>query len=389
MRIAVLGAGVAGMATAIVLKQRGHVVQIYERRPAQSSLGAGVVLWPNASFVLDELGLLSRIATVGGRPLSMQRFSETGEPLGQLDIRDLDQKMGFPSFAILRRDLQQILSDRARQLDVPIRYGHQAVNILQEQDGYAQVAFAHHDPIQAELVIGADGRMNSCARRYVLGHNTPVLQGVVTWIGTLTAPTALVEDIAIRDFWGVGKRFGIVAINQSTLYWAGAIGVEAPSPAGHADLKAELTAQFAEWPEMVQQVIARSEPHHIRKIDLYDHDPATIWHRNRVLMIGDAAHASLPTSGQGASQALEDAWHLGQCFPDDGMDLESALTAFTERRQSKTGFMTQFARDFSSSLFNPDADACRLRNEQARSANLQQAVAAMAEGWGATLPLRP
>jgi len=387
MEIAILGAGVAGVATAIALKQRGHAVRVYERRLSQSNLGAGVVLWPNASFVLAELGLLPDIAAVGGRLLTMKRFSDSGEHIGQLNITELDRRMGFPSYSILRRDLQRILLARACEFDIPIYHGKRALDIKSENSSYATVYFDDGDSAQAELVIGADGRMNSCARRYVLGNNIPVFQGVVSWVGTMEARSDLMKEIAALDYWGVGKRFGIVAVNQSTLYWAGSIAASAPSTARNANPKTDITAHFFNWPAIIRYVIEQSEHHRICKVDLYDHDAVEIWHRERVLMIGDAAHASLPTSGQGASQALEDAWHLAQCLVSDDIDLDASLVTFTERRKTKTHLMTKIARDFSSSLFNPDIEACRIRNEQARASNLEHSVASMAEGWGATLPL--
>ncbi len=393
MEIAILGAGVAGMATAIALRQRGHTVRVYERRLSQAGLGAGVVLWPNAGFVLAELGLLPDIAASGGRLAAMKRFNDCGEPLGRLDISELDRRMGFPSYAILRTDLQRILLARAADAGIPIFHGKRAVEIASESHGHATVHFDDGGAIEAALVIGADGRMNSCARRYVLGANipaVPVFQGVASWIGAMTAPAGLVEEIAALDYWGVGKRFGIVAVNPSTLYWAGSIAAAAPgTTTGHADAKAELMAHFSGWPAIVHSVIEQSEGRRIRQVDLYDHDPVETWHRGRVLMIGDAAHASLPTSGQGASQALEDAWHLAQCLADDPIDLDASLTAFTERRKVKTHSMTRIGRDFSSSLFSMDVEACRLRNRQARQSDTAQAIAAMAAGWGAGLPLAP
>ncbi len=101
--IAVLGAGVGGVTAAIALVQRGFEVSIFERTSAPAHIGAGMVLWPNASFVLHKLGLLSGVAACSGRPETMRRISSEGERLGELDLRAIDRRMGYPSYSILPR----------------------------------------------------------------------------------------------------------------------------------------------------------------------------------------------------------------------------------------------------------------------------------------------
>ena len=83
--------------------QRGFEISVLERWQAATLLGAGIVVWPNASFVLGELGLLPKIAAPAGRPDNMRRISATGQPLGELSLRAIDRAMGYPSYAILRK----------------------------------------------------------------------------------------------------------------------------------------------------------------------------------------------------------------------------------------------------------------------------------------------
>ena len=125
MNIAIIGAGVGGLCAAIALRQSGHEVTIYERTATKSNIGAGIVCWPNATFVLAQLGLLSEISLVSGRIRSMGRYSDSGEKLGTLDIELLDSQMGFPSFSILRRGLMDILTRNALRHGAKIYYGHE------------------------------------------------------------------------------------------------------------------------------------------------------------------------------------------------------------------------------------------------------------------------
>ncbi|WP_317205197.1 FAD-dependent monooxygenase [Janthinobacterium sp.] len=242
---------------------------------------------------------------------------------------------------------------------------------------------------RADLILGADGRMDSPARRYVRGGGAGAAryQGFVNWVGSVEAPCDLVDDLAVRDYWGAGERFGVVPVSRRSLYWAGARAAAAPGATGAGDFKEGLLALFAGWPALVGAVIARTPATAIRRIPIYDLDPCARWRRDNVLLIGDAAHASLPTSGQGACQALEDAWHLARCLAQHGADTDAALGAFTAVRLAKTGAITQAGRHLAQALFHLDPAASAARDAQARGADARQAVAAMAQGWGAGLPL--
>ena len=380
MEIAILGGGVAGVASAIAFKLQGHDVTVYERRDAAANIGAGIVVWPNAAFVLAQFGILDDIAAVAGRPRAMRRLSRTGDDLGALDIGLIDRRMGYPSLSILRTDFQRILLTRLQSLGVDVRYGHKVVRI----DAGTVVHFDDGTTLTADLVVGADGRMASCARRYVTGDDTPVYQGFINWIGVCEGDF---DVDAIQDYWGIGARFGIVPVTRNKAYWAGGAAqatIGARNPDAYRD---ELHRMFADWPAPVRHIIAGAPAARINKIYVHDHDPVPTWHRDRLILIGDAAHAALPTSGQGACQALEDAWHLANCVAAHPGDLDRALDAFTALRFQKTAGITMAGRGLAASLFNRDEAFCRERDHASKHADFAGLAAAMADGWSRHLPL--
>jgi 2-polyprenyl-6-methoxyphenol hydroxylase-like FAD-dependent oxidoreductase len=387
MKIAILGGGVAGIASAIAFRQQGFDVTVHERRAAAENIGAGIVVWPNAAFVLDRFGLLDAMAAVAGRPRAMRRFSRHGDDLGALDIGLIDARMGYPSLSILRTDFQRILASRLRSLDVEVQYGRRVVHI-DTRDDAAHVQFDYGSTLTADLIVGADGRMASCARRYVTGANTPVYQGFVNWIGVYEGQDITFDVDAISDYWGTGERFGIVPVGPHTAYWAGGAAQDAVGARDPANYHGELLRLFADWPVPVRQLIAGTLAARINKIHVHDHDPVPTWHRHNLVMIGDAAHAALPTSGQGACQALEDAWHLAQCVASHPDDLGQALQAFTAVRYQKTAGIAMAGRSLASMLFERDEAACRARDESSRRADFTQLATAMADGWSRHLPLR-
>ena len=116
MEIGILGGGIAGLSVALALRRQGYNPRVYERRAVPATMGAGVTLWPNASFVLEELGLLQDIEAIGGRPLTMRRQDAAGNALGGLDLGLLDRTMGYPTCTVLRRHLQDLMEDASNEL---------------------------------------------------------------------------------------------------------------------------------------------------------------------------------------------------------------------------------------------------------------------------------
>lgn len=389
MRVIILGAGIAGLSTAIALKQKGIDVAIYEKQHAHQHAGAGIVCWPNASFVLDKLGILNDIRVLAGRPTHMHRLSDKGESLGSLDIQALDTLMGYPSLSILRKDLMQTLEAHARKLHIAIHYASGAKSLFQKKSGSTLVELQDGSHLQADLIIGADGRMNSLTRAFVNGDNTPIYQGFINWVGIFESSRSTFNDIAVSDYWGVGQRFGLVPISSRKAYWAGAIA--SASRSGEKDeiinKQQELLDLFKQWPATINNIIQTTPTANIHKIYVHDHDPITTWHKDNVLLIGDAAHAPLPTSGQGACQALEDAWHLIQTLEQYDMHLPSVFQAFTQKRFTKTKSITQGARQLASSIFNTDTSYCLQRNQQSKTNDYNGLIKGMAAGWGRDLPI--
>ncbi len=387
LRSAILGGGIAGLGAAIALAGRGFEVEVFERHAAPTDIGAGIVCWPNASFVLQELGLLDSVAGLAGRPTRMRRVSWTGEELGALDIRKLDQLMGSPSLSVLRRELQAALLSRVDGLGIRVRNGHAADRIEPSPAGPASVHFANGATVAADVILGADGRMRSVARAFVHGDNRPRYQGFVNWLGTFESDRAVFSEsqIEVMDCWGVGVRFGVVPVSRSKAYWAGAAPALKLGAKSQPDHRAELRALFRGWPSPIPELIEETPPERIEQ----DLRPRSRSHRHvasRQRLADRRRRArSAATSGQGASQALEDAWHLAECL-SSAASLEEAFTAFTKRRHAKNAAINAGARDLARSLFATDPALCE-RGSRGQGDRLRGHGRGMARGWSSGLPM--
>lgn len=152
-------------------------------------------------------------------------------------------------------------------------------------------------------------------------------------------------------------------------------------------MRQEIEDLFSGWPEPVARIIQATPAHAIRLIAVHDLEPLSTWSRANVLLVGDAAHAPLPTSGQGACQALEDAWHLARCLDGTDGGLDEALLRLAEIRGPKTTKLAEQGRVFARGLFATDPETCRIRNARAKASDRLRDVQVLAAGWAQGLPM--
>ncbi|SEQ69519.1 2-polyprenyl-6-methoxyphenol hydroxylase [Amphritea atlantica] len=337
-RIAIVGAGVAGMALAILAAKQGYQVSLYERGSQVSSMGAGVTLWPNAVYIMQQMGLEKELMHLGGTPRLMRQFNQQGVLLGELDIETMNSLSGFTSVTILRRDLMKLLDSALDGLGVERQFN---CTITPEAITGLKQDF--------DLVVGADGRMHSVVRQVLYqGQITPRYQGFINIIGISQMDGAL--DNAIHDYRGRGERFGIVPVAADVCYWAAAWSTSMDKERPLSGWYEEMHRRFLGWPDPLQCVLSSYDKASLRAIFVHDLDPLPYWHEDNLLMIGDAAHAPLPTSGQGACQALEDAWHLVRILAEED-ELDSALPTFYQRRIDKASAAQAAGRQLAQGIF--------------------------------------
>jgi len=350
-RIAIVGAGVAGIALAILATKQGYQVSLYERNSNISSIGAGVTLWPNAMFVLQQMALEDEIKGLGGVPSFMRQFDKFGTQQGKLNIEDVNALSGFASVTILRRDLMNILARALDDLGVKIQFN---CSMTVEDIDTLKQSFS--------LVVGTDGRMNSVVRHTLYPQEVkPCYQGFINIIGISQLEEGVLDN-AIDDFRGPSERFGIVPVKAGLCYWAAGWSTQMDKLRPLSAWFDEMHQRFINWPVPVQNVLECYDKSSLNRIFVHDINPLPYWHKDNVLIIGDAAHAPLPTSGQGACQALEDAWHLARHlsrhFPlnfenkyELAHDLDKVLTDFYQQRIVKTSAIQAAGRTLAQTIF--------------------------------------
>ncbi len=326
MRVLIVGGGIAGLAVARTLARASFAAEVVEREPAWDGEGTGIYLPGNASRALRGLGLHQAVLE-RGIVIARQRVSDhRGRLLVEVDLAELWDSVG-PCLALHRADLHDVLLDGAR--DVPIRMGVE-VRRLHEQDRTVAVEFHDGTAGEYDLVIGADG-IRSAVRQLAFGDQAtarPV--GQMGWRFVTACPPAITT-------WSVmlGHRtaFLMIPIGNGRVYCYCDVASRS-STERHDDL-GQLFSGFAEpAPTLIDSLPDPALAHRaaIEEVAL------DAWVRGRVVLIGDAAHATSPNMAEGAAMALEDALVLAECLQQSDV-VPAALAAFEARRRPRTDWV--------------------------------------------------
>jgi len=331
--ILVVGGGIGGLAVALALQQHGRSCTILEREPRLGEAGAGLLLAPNAVWVLDCLGVLEQVRTLSVQTAEWRLLAENGALLQRV----IPARATIPALSITRTLLQ-----RALLQSLPPKHlltGHEVIAATSTPDG-ASVDLADGTSRTAALVIGADG-LRSPVRQWVLGTSQPIYRGYVGWRALVDWVPEQWRGGLVTETWGRGMRFGIAPVSQNRAYWyatANRQGVIARDP---GERKKELLGLFAKWHAPVCELIERTPCEEIFENAIFDRPMAFSWSRGRMTLVGDAAHPMTPNLGQGAAMALEDAWILAKCLTSDRSPAASLRHYERLRRMRKARILWQ------------------------------------------------
>jgi 2-polyprenyl-6-methoxyphenol hydroxylase-like FAD-dependent oxidoreductase len=329
--IGIIGGGIGGVAAAVALRGAGIDATVYERANELREVGAGMMLWPNATRVLKELGLLERVAALSGPNRHFLVRSSAGTTLMNIGLGHFD----VPALCTRRSDLLGALisalpADR-------VHLGHDFAH-LERQESSVGIHFSNGVSVEHDFLIGADG-IRSRVRSQSLGVHEPVYRGYIVWRGLARLRGSGPEG-ASSETWGRGKRFGILNTGADRFTWYATANTDADHVDSPEGRQRELLQMFAGWHEPVESLIAGTEEGAILKNGAYDLAPLKRWGHGRVMLLGDAAHPCTPNLGLGGCMALEDALVLAKSFCREATP-ELALRRYESLRRRRTRHVQQ------------------------------------------------
>jgi 2-polyprenyl-6-methoxyphenol hydroxylase-like FAD-dependent oxidoreductase len=340
LTIAIVGAGIGGLAAAAALRHFGIDATVYEQADAFARVGAGIQQSPNAVKVHRGLGIEERLRDVGFAPTSsLNRDAFSGKvtndhPLG----REVEARYGAPYLTLHRGDLHAAL---AAIVPADCVQPGKKLTAIGACGSKAALTFADGTEIEAGAVIGADG-VHSLVRDFVAGPTAPRFTGRLAY--RTTFPASLLRNLDIgtsrTKWWGRDRHiviYNITAARDEVYFTTSqperADWMTRESWSAKGDL-AEMRGAFMTFHSDVQAVLAAAPEVH--KWGIYERDPLPSWRKGRVVLLGDACHPMTPYMASGAAMALEDAVVLARCLDDVGGDVDTAFQTYEAIRKPRT-----------------------------------------------------
>ncbi len=328
LKFCVVGGGIGGLAAALALRQRGAQVTVLEQAPALTEVGAGLQISANGMSVLRVL----RVA--GDQPEAAQLSYGTilcDYRKGRV-ISRIPAPAAGPTFYYHRADLLEVLRQASEDAGVDIRLGAR-VQTVHKHPSEAEIVLDDGERLRAECVIAADGG-RSALRPILNGPEAPAFTHQIAWRATVPwedrverpqasltmGPGRHVVTYPLRD----QHLMNVVAIEERSDWQQEGWRVEGDPN--------ELRARFADFGGPVRDILTKVEETHLWALFL--RPVAERWQNGRLVLLGDAAHPTLPFMAQGACLALEDAWVLARSF-DSQSGVRQALAAYEAARQRR------------------------------------------------------
>jgi 2-polyprenyl-6-methoxyphenol hydroxylase-like FAD-dependent oxidoreductase len=346
LSILVVGGGVAGLTTATALRRRGFTTELVERQQTWHALGAGFLVHANGMRMLRSLGLATGVENAGAVVRRWQFCDEQGDVLSETDLETLWGDAG-PCIGIERTKLQSALLQGVA--DVRCRLGTSVTSLVQD-DHRVSVGFSDGSTGDYDFVVGADG-IKSTVRALTLTTAPPSDLGAMNWRSI--APIRPAGLTALQLYLGQGCIFGMVPLGAGRTYGFAYV----VQPCLHDPLEGRLERlrnRFATFGGRVQEYLASLERDDQVICSAMEWMESEKWHSGRVILVGDAAHASSPMMGQGGCMAMEDACMLADELRA-AVTVESALARYISRRKPRVKWVQQQSMALAEILTGPSA----------------------------------
>jgi salicylate hydroxylase len=341
-KVLIAGAGIGGLAAAACLLKRGFRVRVFEQAPALGEVGAGIQVSANAVKVLYDLGLREALEAVAVKPKAFEfRRFDTGEQLHRVPLNEGDnhvRRYGTPYYHIHRVDIHSLLADKVRELDPGcLQLGQRATGFT-ESGSDVTLHLANGASATGDVLIGADG-IKSVVRPLILGATAARFTGQVAWRAVIPVerlPQGIMDRVV--TVWCGPKNHAVVYFLRGgrLMNFVGCVEREWEEESWTAKKPwSELKADYAGWHPDIQSIVDAIDHDACYRWAMNNREPVDRWSTDRVTLLGDAAHPTLPYMAQGAVMSIEDGAVLARAL-EGSASVPAALDLYQRNRTERT-----------------------------------------------------
>lgn len=343
LNVVIVGAGIGGLTHALCLSRAGHRVTILEANPSAEFFGAGIQISPNATKVLQSIGLGPELARAANVPeYASFRHWRTGANIHQTRLgSSINEQFGAPYYHLLRSDLMRLLMDAVVQdARIDLIFGVKVSGF--EVQGDAVSVRSKGASFTGQVLVGADG-IHSSIRHGLFGNQAPRFTGQVAW--RFLVPAAGLDPSlvapAVMAWWGPGQHFVQYLVGQGQ--WVNCVCIlESTQWAQESWVQrgeiTDVAEDFKGWHPSLGALIKAADAPEVYQWALFDRPEMPSWGTGPVTLLGDACHATLPFMAQGAAMAIEDAAVLSQCLRG-GTQIQASLKQYEALRKPRTTYV--------------------------------------------------
>lgn len=340
MKFTIIGGGIAGLSTALAFEKLGIEYELFESAPKLNEVGAGIWMASNAMQIFGWLGIAEEVQKNGMCLDHVEVADQKFKTISSTDQQLLVDVLGYSVVSIHRARLQKILFDGIPTNKICL--GRSVVSI-EQNDEKVTASFQDGTAVTSDALIAADG-IHSVVRNQLFPHSELRYSGQTCWRGVAQLELSNQLSKSCVETWGDRVRFGISVIGENEVYWFAVAEAAFGEKDETNNPKRKLKEMFKDFAEPVQSILEATPAEQIIRSDISDLKPLDSWSKGRVLLIGDAGHATTPNMGQGGAQGVEDAYYLAQIIKAQP-DLSLAYQSFEKTRRKKVNQVVSGSRN--------------------------------------------
>jgi salicylate hydroxylase len=301
-----------------------------------------------------------------GAPLnSLSHRTSDGTVLSETFIDNFSLRFGYPMLGVKRTVVLRLLHDELDRQLIPVHFNKSLCNLSQSSEDVT-ANFEDGTKVIGDYLVGCDG-LRSTVRQLLFGPDQPIYTGLTQTIGITDRINPLDRSEMINVYGDGGKHFISYPFDSKEACFACTFRESVGNTESWRSLSNDQALKFIEecgfsqWSSPVNELISKAS--RLIKIGLYDRTELSRWSKDRMVLVGDAAHATSPHLGQGANQAMEDAYYLVNFWTKNLVDHTKAFEEYTRIRKERTSRLVQAARRQGEARVCTDPEGCLQRNE--------------------------